>query len=114
MEDVRTAMNELEQEVTAENGGVNPIRELSDLRREFQGLAQDAGADLHDATTFPTIHPVDEPAPGAEPAAVSSTTSSTTETARLLAEEQVDQAAEPSGQAGQAGQAEHTPQERGA
>ena len=44
MEDVRTAMNELEQEVTAENGGVNPIRELSDLRREFQGLAQDAGA----------------------------------------------------------------------
>lgn len=64
MNDVRVAMNELEQEVTAANDGVNPIRELSDLQREIAGATQDATSTLTEATTLPAVpEPGDASAP---------------------------------------------------
>ncbi|MGE3856265.1 MAG: twin-arginine translocase TatA/TatE family subunit [Dehalococcoidia bacterium] len=60
MKDVRSAVDEIEQEVTAANDGVNPIRELEDLRKELGTAAQDANATVADAATLPPVAPVND------------------------------------------------------
>ena len=63
MKDVRAAVDELEQEVTAANDGVNPIRELGVLREELTGAVEDATATVTDATTLPALASPDQAAP---------------------------------------------------
>jgi len=60
MKDVRSAVDEIEQEVTAANDGVNPIRELQDLRKELGAAAQDATSTVSDATTLPPVAPIND------------------------------------------------------
>ncbi len=60
MKDVREAVDEIEQEVTAANDGVNPIRELQDLRKELGTAAQDASITVAEATTLPAGAPVND------------------------------------------------------
>ena len=55
MADLRSAVDELEHEVTAQNDGVNPIRELQALRQELTGAARDATSSLTEATTLPAL-----------------------------------------------------------
>ena len=60
MKDVRAAVDEIEQEVTASNDGVNPIRELAELRSELTGAVQNASLSVSEATTLPALpEPVD-------------------------------------------------------
>lgn len=51
MKDVRAAVDEIEQEVTTANDGVNPIRELKELRGELNAAARDAASTVNDATS---------------------------------------------------------------
>ena len=69
MKDVRAAVDEIEQDVTAANDGVNPIRELRDIRDELRGASQDATATVEDARTLPPVTPMND-----EWAAVTDTT----------------------------------------
>jgi Sec-independent protein translocase protein TatA len=82
MQDVRAAVDEIEQEVTAANDGVNPIRELQELRKELGTAAQDATSTVSEAATLPPEPISDQwaavtetratdavPDPAAEPAA---------------------------------------------
>ena len=55
MKDVRSAVDEIEQEVTAANDGVNPIRELNELRNELSGAARDATSTISEATQLPAL-----------------------------------------------------------
>ncbi|MDA0301512.1 MAG: twin-arginine translocase TatA/TatE family subunit [Chloroflexi bacterium] len=66
MKDVRAAVDEIEQEVTAANDGVNPIRELQDLRKELDTAAKDATSTVSDATALPPTPINDEWAAVAE------------------------------------------------
>lgn len=50
MKDVRAAVDEIEQEVTTANDGVNPIRELRELRGELSAVARDATSTVNEAT----------------------------------------------------------------
>lgn len=61
MTDLKAAVDELEHEVTAQNDGVNPIRELQALRHELTGAAQDASSSLTEATTLPALSEHAEP-----------------------------------------------------
>ena len=83
MVDVRAAVSELEQEVTAGTDGVNPIRELEAIRRELTGVSQEvtsaasAAADLpplDESPTPPATPETPETASAAEWAAVAETT----------------------------------------
>jgi sec-independent protein translocase protein TatB len=75
MKDVRSAVDEIEQEVTAANDGVNPIRELQDLRKELDSAAKDATSTVSDATTTVTEATTLPPTPiNDEWAAVAETT----------------------------------------
>ena len=56
MQDVRAAVDEIEQEVTAANDGVNPIRELQELRKELAAAASDATATVTEASTLPPLN----------------------------------------------------------
>lgn len=69
MTDIRAAVDELEQDVTAANDGVNPIRELREIRNELAGAAQDATATVEEARTLPPVTPIND-----EWAAVAETT----------------------------------------
>ena len=69
MKDVRAAVDEIEQDVTAANDGVNPIRELREIRNELTGAAQDATATVEEARTLPPVTPLND-----EWAAVAETT----------------------------------------
>lgn len=69
MKDVRAAVDEIEQEVTAANDGVNPIKELTELRRELGSALQDANSTVEEARTLPPVEPVND-----EWAAVAETT----------------------------------------
>ena len=69
MKDVRAAVDEIEQEVTTANDGVNPIKELSELRRELGGAVQHASTTVDEARTLPPVEPVND-----EWAAVTETT----------------------------------------
>lgn len=50
MKDVRAAVDEIEQEVTTANDGVNPIRELRELRGELSAVAHDATSTVNEAS----------------------------------------------------------------
>ncbi len=56
MQDVRAAVDEIEQEVTAANDGVNPIRELQELRKELGTAASDATSTVTEASTLPPLN----------------------------------------------------------
>ena len=56
MQDVRAAVDEIEQEVTAANDGVNPIRELQELRNELSTAAQDATSTVSEAAAVPSLN----------------------------------------------------------
>ena len=82
MTDVRAAVDELEQDVTASNGGVNPIRELETLQQELRGAARDATATVSDVTatvsdasTLPALPERTDAAPAPETAAGTGTPS---------------------------------------
>ncbi len=62
MADLRSAVDELEQEVTAQNDGVNPIKEIRSLRDELTGVHQNATAAVADATSFPSLNAPSEAA----------------------------------------------------
>jgi sec-independent protein translocase protein TatB len=44
MTDVRAAVDEIEDEIADKNEGARPIRELQDLRREFEQIGQETAA----------------------------------------------------------------------
>ena len=62
MQDVRAAVDEIEQEVTAANDGVNPIRELQELRNELNTAANDATSTVSEATAAASTGASTEPA----------------------------------------------------
>ena len=88
MKDVRAAVDEIEQEVTASNDGFNPIRELADLRGDLNGAAQEATSSVSEATTLPAL-PEPEPADAATMASAAewATVTETTDTGALPIEE---------------------------
>ncbi len=55
MKDVRSAVDEIEQEVTAANDGVNPVHELKDLRQKLTDAASDASTTVSEAATLPPV-----------------------------------------------------------
>ncbi len=69
MKDVRAAVDEIEQEVTANNDGVNPIRELREIHSELTGAVHDATSTVEEARTLPPVEPMND-----EWAAVTDTT----------------------------------------
>jgi len=94
MQDVRAAVDEIEHEVTAANDGVNPIRELQELRKELGTAANDATSTVTEASTLPPLNDewaavaetratdaVLDPAPEAEAAPVEVTPQATPEPA---------------------------------
>ena len=76
MKDVRAAVDEIEEEVTASNDGVNPIREFEELRRELTGAAQEATGTVSEAA-HPAMFEAFEPASAPESASTTPTADST-------------------------------------
>ena len=75
MTDIRAAVDELEQDVTAANDGVNPIRELQALRQDLTGAVQDASSTLTSASTLAAL-----PEPTSDEATPTESTDGTTST----------------------------------
>ncbi|MEI6137326.1 MAG: twin-arginine translocase TatA/TatE family subunit [Chloroflexota bacterium] len=75
MTDIRAAVDELEQDVSAANDGVNPIRELQALRQDLTGAVQDASSTLTSASTLAAL-----PEPTSDEATPTESTDGTTAT----------------------------------